>query len=162
MKILNIHSRIIDQPKKRVAKLFETLATEEDKIWPTEKWPAMKFDEGIKIGAKGGHGPIRYSVEHYQPENEIRFRFSRPLGFNGVHRFEIKELEEGKTEVKHTIDMRTSIRGTLLWVVAIRALHDALIEDAFDKLENNFSEEKLSSSWSPWVRFLRQQIAKRL
>ncbi|WP_186434942.1 hypothetical protein [Gillisia sp. Hel_I_86] len=69
--------------------LLETLATENDKIWPTEKWPAMKFKNGIRTGANGGHGPIRYSVEKYEPNEIIQFRFSKPEGFNGIHKFEI-------------------------------------------------------------------------
>jgi len=51
-----------------VVELLNTLSTDNDKIWPKEKWPAMKFKGGINIGAKGGHGPIRYSVEKYNPQ----------------------------------------------------------------------------------------------
>ena len=161
MKVLNIHKRIIDQPKNKVVEMIKTLSTEEDRIWPSEKWPAMKFREGLKIGAKGGHGPIRYLVETYQPSEVIQFRFSKPNGFNGIHKFEVNELTDAKTEIKHTIDMNTAGKGTLSWILGIRSLHNALIEDAFDKLENNFSENKKTTSWNFWVRFLRKQIAKR-
>lgn len=37
MKVINIHSRIINQPINKIAELFETLSTETDKIWPKEK-----------------------------------------------------------------------------------------------------------------------------
>ncbi len=161
MKVLNIHKRIISQPKDEVIKLLETLSTESDKIWPKEKWPAMNFKDGIKVGAKGGHGPIRYSVEKYDPNEIIQFRFSKPKGFNGIHKFEINELTDKTTEIRHTIDMNTVGKGTLIWVLAIRSLHNALIEDGFDKLENSFSENRKSSKWSFWVRFMRKQIAKR-
>ena len=161
MKVLNIHKRIINQPKNKVVDLLSTLSTDNDKIWPKEKWPAMKFTGGIKIGAKGGHGPIRYSVEKYNPNEIIQFRFSNPIGFDGIHKFEVKELDEEKTEIKHTIDMNTFGRATLSWVLVIRTLHNALIEDGFDKLENNFSQNKKSAEWNFWVRFLRIQIEKR-
>ena len=121
----------------------------------------MKFKGGINIGAKGGHGPIRYSVEKYNPNEIIQFRFSKPIGFNGIHKFEVKELTEEKTEIKHTIDMDTVGKGTLGWILGIRSLHNALIEDGFDKLENNFSNNKKSTEWNFWVKFLRKQIAKR-
>ena len=52
MKVLNIHKRIVNQPKNSVIKIFETLSTENDKIWPKENWLAMKFKAGIKVGAK--------------------------------------------------------------------------------------------------------------
>ena len=144
-----------------VTDLLKTLSTDNDKIWPKEKWPAMKFKDGIKVGAKGGHGPIKYSVEKYNPSEIIEFRFSKPNGFNGIHKFEINEMTDDKTEIKHTIDMKTAGKGTLIWILAIRSLHNALIEDGFDKLENNFSLNQKSSKWNFWVRFLRKQIAKR-
>lgn len=121
----------------------------------------MEFQGGIKVGAKGGHGPIRYSVDKYNPSEIIQFRFSKPNGFNGIHKFEINELTNEKTEIVHTVDMNTVGKGTLLWVLAIRSLHNALIEDGLDKLENNFSEDKKSSKWNFWVRLIRKQIGKR-
>ena len=120
----------------------------------------MKFKTGIQVGTKGGHGPIRYSVEKYNPDEIIQFRFSKPNGFNGVHKYEIKELDKENTEIKHTIDMNTTGKGTLIWTFAIRSLHNALIEDGFDKLENNLSDNRKSTEWNIWVKFLRKQIAK--
>ena len=161
MKVLNIHKRTINQPKDKVTELLKTLSTENDRIWPKEKWPEMKFKEGIQIGAKGGHGPIRYTTEKYNPNEIIQFRFLKPNGFNGIHKFEIKELDKEKTEIKHTIDMNTEGKGTLIWTFAICSLHNALIEDGFDKLENNFSDNRKSTEWNIWVKFLRKQISKK-
>ena len=121
----------------------------------------MKFKGGIRVGAKGGHGPIRYSVEQYNPNEIIQFRFSKPSGFNGIHKFEINELSNEKTEIKHTIDMNTTGVGTIIWITAIRSLHNALIEDGLDKFENNFSENPKSSKWNFWVKLMRKSLAKR-
>ncbi len=99
MKVLNIHKRTLNYPKSKVTELLKTLSTENDKIWPKENWPEMKFKDGIQVGAKGGHGPIRYSVEKYNPNEIIQFRFSKPNGFNGIHKFEINELSNEKTEI---------------------------------------------------------------
>ncbi len=160
MKVLNIHKRILNRPKNEVVEILKTLSTDNDKIWPKDQWPPMRFKGGLKIGAKGGHGPIRYAVEKYNPNEIIQFRFSRPNGFNGIHKFEINAVADAKTEIKHTIDMRTVGKGTLAWVFGIHSLHNALIEDGFDTLENNFLEKKKSTTWNFWVRFLRKQIAK--
>ncbi len=141
--------------------LLEALSTENDRIWPKEKWPKMKFKDGIREGAKGGHGPIRYAVELYDPSKIIQFRFSEPKGFIGIHKFEIKELADNLTEIKHTIDIDTKGTGTFLWLFAIRSLHNALITDGFDKLENIFLEQSKSTKWTIWVRFLRNQIARK-
>lgn len=161
MKIKNIHKRIVEQPKEKVAEILTTLSSENDKIWPNEKWPRIKFKNGIKVGTKGGHGPIRYSVEKYNPKKIIQFRFNKPAGFNGIHKFEINEIDENKVEVKHTIDMITTGKGTFLWFFAIRALHNALLEDALNKLENNFLTNKKVTEWSFWVKFMRKVFAKK-
>ena len=64
-------------------------------------------------------------------------------------------------EIRHTIDMHTTGKETLLWTFAIRSLHNALMEDSFDKLENNFSDKRKSTEWNMWVRFIKKQVAKK-
>lgn len=155
MKVINIHCREISQPKSELAKIFETLATENDLMLATDKWSPMKLDKGLQVGSKGGHGPIKYFVIDYQKDASITFQFDLP-GFNGFHKFELSELEPNKTQLKHTIDMRTTGAATLKWVLAVRWLHDAYIEDAFDKVENHFLKDKKSSEWSLWVKALRK------
>lgn len=155
MKVTNIHSRIINHPIEKVAELLSTLATPEDKVWPFEKWPKMKFKEGMKIGAKGGHGPIRYTIEDIQKGESVLFRFSKPSGFDGTHGFTLEEIDTNKSKITHTIEMNTHGIGTLTWSLGVRQLHDALAEDAMDKIENYFSKEKKTTEWSLWVKTLR-------
>ncbi len=158
MKVINIHRRIINQPKDKVAELLGTLATENDGIWPYEQWPAMRFRDGLVEGARGGHGPIQYSIEKYIPHKLIQFRFIKPAGFNGIHKFEIMEGEKGKTELRHTIDMDVSGADLFLWSLAIRPLHNALLEDALDKAENRFLTERRKTEWPVWVKILRKML----
>lgn len=158
MKVYNIHQRIIHQPKSKIVPLLSTLATKEDKIWPCEQWPRMKFDRGLKLGAIGGHGPIGYSVKQIVPGEFVQFLFSRPKGFHGVHQFTIEELGPNETKLSHVIDMRVSGLAILTWPLGIRWLHDALTEDAMDKVENYFSEKKKRTPWSLWVRLLRMLL----
>ncbi len=143
MKVINKHKRTISQPIQKIALLFKTLAT--------DKWPPMKLDKGLQEGSKGGHGPIRYHVIDYQEGKSIKFQFDRPLGFDGYHKFELTSLEADVTELTHTIDMTTAGFGTIKWLFAIRWLHDAYIEDAFDKVENYFTTVKKKSEWRWWV-----------
>ena len=154
MEIINTHRRIINKPKEVVFKIFETLATKNDKIWPYEKWPAIRFKDGLKVGSEGGHGPIRYSVLSNDYEDGIVFKFANK-GFNGIHRFQINAINDSQVEVLHIIKMKTSGKATFYWVFVIRWLHDALIEDAFDKIENQFLLNKKETKYSIWVKFLR-------
>ena len=157
MKVINIHKREIQQPKTEIAKLFNTLATDNDMMLATDKWPPMKLDNGLRVGSKGGHGPIKYCVTEYQPEKSVTFQFDL-TGFHGFHRFDMNELEPNKTELSHIIDMKTTGSATLKWALAIRWLHDAYVEDAFDKVENHFSTDTKTSAWSLWVRILRTMM----
>lgn len=158
MKILNVHRRVIAQSQATIGPLLDTLATPEDRLFPQEQWPPMRFKGGLHLGAHGGHGPIRYVVKKIEPHKLIEFSFTQPRDFNGSHRFEVKAIDAQHTELKHTIAMQAGFWGSLLWLLGIRALHDALIEDAFDKVENQFSAAKKFSKWSLWVVLLRKVL----
>lgn len=153
--VLNIHKRMVDQPASKILDLFSTLATSHDAVWPMEKWPAMRFKNGLVPSSIGGHGPIRYVVQQYDPMGMVQFQFLKPEGFKGMHKLEIIDLGHQQTQLVHTINMHTVGWGTLAWFFAIRSLHDALIEDAFDKVDNHFSPDKKRTNWSVWVRVLR-------
>ena len=155
MKVLNIHKRVITQPIHEIALLFKTLATDNDQMLATDKWPAMKLDKGLQVRSKGGHGPIRYHVRDYQEGKSITFQFDM-TGFSGYHKFELSALKPDGTELSHTIDMTTTGFTSIKWLFAIRWLHDAYIEDAFDKVENHFTKDKKKSEWSWWVKTLRK------
>ncbi|TRX35452.1 hypothetical protein FNW52_10435 [Flavobacterium sp. ZT3R18] len=156
MKVINLHTRTIHQQKVKVAELFRTLSSKNDRMLATDKWSPMLLDNGLNEGSKGGHGPIKYTVQDYNPDNYIQFQFTEPKGFNGFHQFEITELGTDVTEIKHSIVMNTTGLATLKWTLVIRWLHDAYIEDAFDKVENHFANDKKNSKWTMWVKFLRR------
>ena len=62
---------------------------------------------------------------------------------------------ENVTLMKHTIDAKANGLAGLFWTFVIRPLHDTLIEDAFDKVENLTTNKNKITPWSPWVKFLR-------
>ena len=157
MKVINIHKRIVNG---NAGELLKDLASDNDKIWPCERWPAMRFRDGLKVKSKGGHGPIRYTITDYKPSEFIEFTFRKPTGFHGTHSFKFLPIE-GKTEVIHKIDMSTSGSGTLLWIVAIRWLHDALLEDSLDKIQKQYEKGVIETQLSAYVRFLRWLLKKR-
>jgi len=160
-RILNIHERVLDIPSGRVGELIDSLASANDRLWPIDRWPAMQFDRPLGIGAVGGHGPIRYCIESYAPDRSIQFRFIEPKGFVGVHRFEIEPTSDGMTTLRHVIDMRAAGSVWLAWAVAIRPLHNALMEDALDRAEIFGGKQLLARDWSLWVRFVRRIMRRR-
>lgn len=152
MQVINIHKRTLQQPKEIVSQLFKTLATDNDLVWPYENWPAMRFKGGMKVGSKGGHGAIRYTIIDLKADEYIRFQFSKPDGFNGTHELIIESKIKDVTEIRHAIRMNTSFKATILWLFSIRWLHDALIEEAFDKVENYFTMHKKVTGYNIWVK----------
>ena len=154
MKVVNIHERVLDGSVEQVGRVIDTLASPNDLLWPIDRWPAMKFDRPLGVGAVGGHGPVRYTVESYVPGQNIQFRFTEPNGFLGTHRFEVEPTEGGKALLRHVIEMQVSGRAFWIWLV-IRPLHDALLEDALDHAEASLGKQRPQRKWSCWVKFVR-------
>ncbi len=159
--IVNIHERVLDAPAVEVGRLLDGLASPCDRLWPHDRWPAMRFDRPLEVGAQGGHGPIRYTVESYAPGHAIAFRFTAPNGFLGSHRFEVEEVAGGKARLRHVIEMRVAGAARLTWPLAIGPLHDALMEDALDRAQACTGSRPPARHWSLWVRFLRRAMGGR-
>ena len=155
MRILNVHEREFPVCSGRLGGLVDSLASDADGLWPGHSWPAMEFDRELGVGAVGGHGPIRYSVEEYRPGELVRFRFLGPKGFDGVHFFEVVGGVGGRPKLRHTIEMNTRGLAVLAWPLMIRPLHDALIEDAFATAEASLGLRPRMTPWSFRVRVLK-------
>lgn len=160
--VLNTHTRDIPVDPVEIGKLLDGLASEDDHLWPCDAWPAMRFDRPLSVGATGGHGPIRYFVEAYEPGKSISFRFTAPAGFEGTHGFVIQQISPGMTRLRHVLSMRATGSARWSWPLAYRWLHDALLEDALDCAEAYTTAQPVRRrSWSFWVRFLRGLITSR-
>ncbi|HXU46624.1 MAG TPA: SRPBCC family protein [Thermoanaerobaculia bacterium] len=159
--IVNFHARTLRAPADRIAALVATLASPEDALWPRDRWPRMKLDGPLSVGSRGGHGPIRYAIQIYEPERRIRFRFLGPEGFDGYHEFRFETAGEGLTRIEHDLRMKPRGRSRLTWPLVYRPLHDALIEDAFDRAERFCGTAPRRRRWSPWVRVLRFGMRRR-
>ena len=154
MKVMNVHYRDLPAPPGVIGQFLDRLASESDALWPRDQWPAMRFDRPLQAGAVGGHGPIRYTVESYAPGQAIVFRFTGPKGFIGVHGFAVQEVPTG-SRLTHTLSMDTRGSGTVLWLLASRPLHDALIEDALDNAAQRVGAPRQAPPWPVRVRVLR-------
>jgi RimJ/RimL family protein N-acetyltransferase len=154
MHVRNVHERVIPAPLSRVGALLDDLGSPADRLWPRDLWPPMRAKDGLAAGARAGHGPVRYTVEAYDPGRLLRFRFTRPKGFHGTHVFSVEEVEGG-TRIRHELVMRTRGWALLSWPLFFRPLHDAVIEDAFDRGAAAVGCEPVGARWSPWVRVLR-------
>ena len=64
----------------------------------------MRFRNGLAPDAKGGHGPIRYTVEKCDPEGYVRFAFRKPKGFHGTYTLSLEKNRDTDTRITHKID----------------------------------------------------------
>ena len=159
MAIINQHQRLLKTPIEITGSLIDSLASSTDKLWPRHRWPRMEFDQDLSVGAKGGHGPIRYVVEDYIPGERIIFRFTAPEGFEGFHRFDL--IADGDNcMLQHTLEMNTSGFARISWPLIYRPLHDALIEDSLATAQLNLHQQPDIRRWSLWVKFLRWLLTK--
>ncbi len=155
MEVRNIHECVLAVDAMRVGELIDALASSEDRLWPRRAWPRMRFDRPLGIGARGGHGPIKYFVEDYSPGNSIRFRFIGPKGFDGYHGYEVVADPERPLVLRHTLTMHTRGWAAVSWTLLYRPLHDALLEDSLASAQNALGLPARTRAWSLWVKILR-------
>jgi hypothetical protein len=161
MTVRNVHRRRLDtvQDVHRARELLDGLGTDRDRLWPRDRWPAMRLDRPLQVGARGGHGPVRYWVEHYEPGSRVRFRFERPRGLHGFHEFHVVADPTGTGELVHVLEARLTGLAHLTWPLSFRPLHDALIEDSLDNARPRADGRTAPARWSVHVRALRRALA---
>jgi hypothetical protein len=164
MKIHNVHQRRFTAPVSEVGALLDGLATSDDRLWPFEAWPPMVLDGGLRVGSRGGHGPVRYAVERCEPGRMVSFRFEPTgltAGFDGHHTF-VAVPDGDATVLRHAIDATAGLAAWTRWALLVRPLHDALLEDALDKAERSITGSVARPArWGPWVRVLRAMMRRR-
>ncbi len=159
MRVRNIHARELCTTTARAGALIDSLSSPGDALWPSHSWPRMVFDRPLGVGAAGGHGPIRYFVEAYVPGKSIRFRFTAPKGFDGYHEFEICETGPSGCVLRHNLEMTARGSAAFSWTLAIRHLHDALLEDSLAQAQASLGQSPRVRKWSAWVKMVRWAIS---
>jgi len=51
--VVNVHERVIPGSVDAVGRMIDTLGSAGDVVWPTERWPALKLDRPLQVGAAG-------------------------------------------------------------------------------------------------------------
>ncbi len=154
--VVNIHAREFPVAVETLGALIDGLGSASDRLWPARRWPPMRFDGALRVGAKGGHGPIRYTVEAFEPGHAIRFRFTGPRGLIGWHGFEAEPAGPGRSRLRHTLEAELRGAMRLSWPLAFRWLHDAAVEDALDCAGKALGQDLPERRFSMPVKLLRR------
>lgn len=161
MKVVNVHQRLMHAKPADVGALIDSLSSPHDKLWPGRNWPRMKLDRPLGIGATGGHGPIRYFVDAYAPSHAVRFRFTRPHGFDGWHCFEVIDATAAHCVLEHRIEMQARGFAALLWLLAIRPLHDMCVEEALSQAQISLGNQPKPVIWPLYTKLLHWLMTQR-
>ncbi|MFE2996648.1 SRPBCC family protein [Nocardia sp. NPDC059246] len=158
--IWNIHQRELPVSAQQAGALLDAVAEPGNPLWPGEHWPALILDRPLQVGADGGHGSIRYVCTAYEPGRAVEFTFAPGMPFAGTHTFEIIDRGERGCVMRHLVVARArATRGRLLWSLAIRWLHDAVLEELLDRAATEMGHPPAEPArWSPWVRILRRSL----
>jgi hypothetical protein len=158
--IHNVHQREFVTSQAQLGELLDRLAGRPDPVWPP-RWPPVLLDGPLAVGAGGGHGPIRYRVTSYQPGRRVLFEFQAPTPLAGSHDFEVLPgLYPGSAVLRHVLTGRAvDLAGSLAWVLVLRWLHDALLEDLLDRVGTAVGDPpECPARWSWWVRLCRLAV----
>lgn len=151
----NIHQRLLHAAPERVGALIDALASPADKLWAGGAWPRMRLDRPLAVGARGGHGPIRYEVVEYVPGQLVRFAFSKPQGLVGWHALEVLDATSVHCVLEHRVEVRLKGWARITWPLLWRPLHDALLEDGLANAQAALDLPAQRRPWSWYVRLLR-------
>jgi hypothetical protein len=165
MHITNIHQRSWSVTPEAVGALLDGLSSPDDRLWPVSRWLPMTLDAGLRVGSRGGHGPVRYKVVRYVPGSEVVFEFDPDRGLlrgcHGTHAFYVT-AKDGMTTLRHVIDMHAGLGAALRWALLVRPMHDALLEDALDGVETTLIGTVAKPNVWPWrVKCLRKLARRR-
>jgi hypothetical protein len=164
MRIESVHTRELPVTAHELGRILDTLAGPDDKLWPIERWPndPIGFDRPLAVGARGGHGPIRYTVAAYEPGRRIAFEFEPGSGLRGHHRLEVEPVDGDRARMRHVLDAEVGGIYRLLRPVFL-AMHDALVEDLLDKAELAATGRLARAArWPRWLRLAnRIEVALR-
>jgi hypothetical protein len=122
----------------------------------------MVLDGPVAVGAAGGHGPIRYRVTAHDPGRRVEFTADPGIGMTGTHTFSVEPDGGSGSIVRHVLDGRLSGSMVLGWPVVVRWVHDAVLEDLFDRAETAVGTGPARPArWTPWVRVLHAVMSAR-
>jgi len=158
MRVVNVHQRLVHASPERVSELLASLGSPGDRLWPREGWPRMRLDGPVAPGAAGGHGPIRYRVEAWEPGRLVRFRFAGMRGVEGWHAFEILDATAHHCVLEHRMEATLAGLIALKWAFVIRPLHDACVEDALSQAQASLGETPRRVPWTGRVRLLQHWL----
>jgi len=162
--VFDTHERVLPASPDVVGALLDRLGSDDDPLWPLDRWAPLDLDRPLDLGTRAEHGPFRYFVNEYEPGRAVRFRFSAPPGYVGHYEFMVERAGEQGARLRHVLTLSLDdINTRLKWWTIWRPLHDALLEDLLDRAEAVVTGRPVQPrEWSWRVRLLRRLAGSRV
>jgi hypothetical protein len=161
VRIHSVHERALPAPAAVVGALVDSLASDDDRLWPRAHWPSLRLDRPLSVGAEGRRAFLGERVVEYRAGERLVFELVAPVGLDARHRFEVEPLDDGHAILRHVVEGRSRGKVVLTWPLAIGPLHDALLEDLLDRAQAELGGQPERHEWSRRVRALRWAYRKR-
>ena len=160
--VRNVHERLLAVPASWLGPLLDRLGGPDDLLGPAPAWAPMVLDGPVAPGGSGSHSGIRYRVTDHRPQRSVTFTLDPGQQWRGTHTFSVHPTGPTQAVLRHEADARLTGALRLMWPVAVRWLHDALVEDLLDRAEAVLGcGPARPARWSPWVRLLRRRVLPR-
>lgn len=160
--VRNVHERELPVPAEALGPLLDRVGGPDDPLWPSPAWMPMILDGPLEALPTGGHGPIRYRVTAYEPGRRIEFTFLPDGDAVGTHVLSVEPAGPGRSVLRHVLDVRATGLMHLMWPLAVRWAHDAVVEELLDRAELVLgSGPARPARRSPWARVLQRLMVPR-
>ncbi|GAA1321528.1 SRPBCC family protein [Pseudonocardia xinjiangensis] len=154
--VRNVHERLVPGPLSEVGPLLDRLGGPDDVLWPSPAWMPMVLDGPLAVGTTAGHGPVRYRVTAHEPGRRLEFTFDPRTGVRGTHTFTAESAGPDSTVLRHDMVFRLFGATRLTWPLAVRWMHDSVLEELLDNAERAVGTRPARPvRRSPWVRLLQ-------
>lgn len=166
MRLRTVHARELPAAAADAGTLLDSLGGPDDRLWPNDTWPAsaLRLEQPLRVGSRGGHGAIRYHVGVYEPGRRVVFVFDPTSGLSGTHETRIDDIAPHRCRLVQTTEC--SVASKLLPIYPLlRRQHDALLRDVLDRAQFELTGRVTAPArWSRAVRvanLVEEALARR-
>ena len=101
--ITNVHERVLDAPPTEIGTLTDGLASDDDRLWPSDCWPPIRLDRPLGSGRREDTDRSAIRSATSSRGRHVRSRFDPWLGLVGHHELELA-TRAGRATLRHTLE----------------------------------------------------------
>ena len=141
MHIRNTHAREVSRSPSEVFAALEAVGTDDDTLWPAPSIPFVRTPGPLRVSeTEERHGIIHAILVELEPGRSLVWRADQPF-IKGAHGFQITPAGTG-SRVEHVLDARIAWWFVPIWMFKVRAIHDRILEQLLERLQDASSRQR--------------------